>query len=284
MTRAIPDFIIAGAARCGTTSLYNLLQQHPQICMSSVKEPMYFLVRRQRRKMIGYNRIGTPEWYASLFDGCDDAALKGEASVAYMWRPESPGMIKAASPDVRLIFMLRDPVARIYSQHLYDQRTVRRPPLAEMLDAGDDRIDHYVTVSRYAVHLRRYYELFDASNILVLLLDELESDPATTMRRTFQFLGVDPSFVPKGLDVAHNRSVVTRSRWVDRTFRGLALPFPKLHKAWRPLTRAMNRVVRRPVTPVVSGDVRSRLLPLLIDDVDELERMLGRSLQSWKQP
>ncbi|HEX9660552.1 MAG TPA: sulfotransferase [Rhodothermales bacterium] len=122
----LPDFLVVGAAKSGTTSLYHLLRQHPDVFMSAVKEPGFFALKNRDLQFngpgdmnaIGRCSVNSLETYTALFDEAGSGVAAGEASNIYLYSPEAPPAIKAAIPNVKLIAMLRDPVERAFSAYL----------------------------------------------------------------------------------------------------------------------------------------------------------------------
>ena len=125
----LPTFIIAGAGKSGTTALWAYLNQHPEICMSRIKEPMFFT------NLLGYRQGGSIEapvyegryksgleWYEKLFAKCCQKRALGEASTAYMYAKDAAGLIKKTLPEVKLIFLLRNPVDRLYSNYWQERK------------------------------------------------------------------------------------------------------------------------------------------------------------------
>lgn len=282
--RDLPDFIIGGPPRSGTTSLFRHMEQHPQICVSSVKEPWFFTTPgdQKRFRTVPRARPTRWSWYEDLFAHCGDDLIKGEGSTVYFYAPGTPGLIHAAAPDVRLIFVLRDPIDRVYSHYLHDLRSRRLPPFEKMIDRDHPRLAFYLDVSRYRVHLERFRETFSPDQILVLFLEDLRDRAGETIRRAYEFVGADPSFVPDELGVARNTAVKPRSRLVGRIFSPRPLPWPALHRPWRSIAAAVRRVNTVKIDSVVVPEWRRSLLPALADDIERLEAMLGRRLDAWK--
>lgn len=280
-TREFPDFLIAGAPRCGTTSLYVHMQKHPQICMASIKEPLFFASAERRSPA----RKRTWSWYASLFDACAEGQIKGEATTHYFHYPESAELIRAAVPNAKIIILLRDPIDRVYSHYLHQARSRSLPPFEDLVRDRDERLEHYLNTSRYSTHIERFGALFDRPQLLVLLLEELETDPLRTVQRAYQFVGADPAFVPDGVSEVYNPSAQTRSQFVSRLKAKLVrwgLEHPRVHRLWNPAGRGPRRLDRKRIDASVPAELRRQLLPMVVDDVERLEKILERSFPSWK--
>ncbi|MEM9236955.1 MAG: sulfotransferase, partial [Verrucomicrobiota bacterium] len=212
----LPNFLIIGAAKSGTTSMHMYLGQHPEVFFPDYKEPNYFALAGESLPKPGpaspeviqsliYTRTITDEkQYESIFDKVATQSAVGEASVRYLYFPKAPERIHAKIPDVKMIAILRDPVARLYSHYCMNVQYQLEPlDLMEALEVEEIRREadwgwdwHYAAVGRYSEQLKRYYERFDPSQIKVFLHDDFVKDPLGTYKETCRFLGIDDSFDP----------------------------------------------------------------------------------------
>jgi len=274
----LPTFLVIGAMKAGTTSLYHYLRTHPEIFMPAVKEPMFFDPRHNWHRGV--------EWYAGLFAGArpEHVAL-GEASTSYTKFPAVEGVparIASVLPDVRLIYVLRHPIERMRSHYLYAvSRGKERRPIERAL--LEDR--SYLDISRYALQLERYLEHFDLDRFLLLDSRDLAERRLETLRAVFRFLGVDESWVPPVLDREFFRSAERRmpplpSRLLRRA--------PALAAAARALPASLRRLARRLPRPRVDldaaripEDLRRRLEDELREDVARLRRYLPEGFDGW---
>jgi len=196
-----PDFLIIGAPKCGTSSLYAYLLQHPRIATAVRKEISFF----SRLWDLG------PAWYSAHFDAPTADTITGEASTTYLFTPISIGRIKTFVPDVKLIALLRNPAERTISHYHHNVRAKREPlPLDEALEQEEKRIAQakeavmhrfkcwhpalpghaYVQRSIYADQLSLWYDAFPFDQILVLQSERLFGRPNETTNRVFEFLGL----------------------------------------------------------------------------------------------
>ena len=218
----LPDFVIVGAARCGTSSLHAYLREHPQVCMSRDKEPDYFSLGDLPAAEIPRNgspyRALTLRDYERQFEAAGNARAVGEASPTYLVWPRSVERMRALIPDAKLICILRDPVERAYSHYAFARKMgaercqdFEQAIVAEEARAREDPTlcFTYVRGSLYHDGLRAYFERFPRERILVLLFEEFARDPAGTMRRIHRFIGVDEHFLAD-VGVRHNRSLMPR--------------------------------------------------------------------------
>jgi len=193
MALRFPTFVVIGAAKSGSTSLYYYLKQHPQIFMSPVKEPRFVALeghaldfRGPGDKRVRETTVTTLEGYQRLFDGVRDERAAGEASVLYLHHPDAAVSIARYVPDVKLIALLRDPSERAYSAFLYHTRDGHEP-LATFEEALDDEARRlaagwyhgwgYRDFGFYHRHLSRYFGRFDADRIRVYLTEDLDRAP-----------------------------------------------------------------------------------------------------------
>lgn len=211
--RVLPDFLIIGAKKCGTTSLYSYLIAHPEVDTAFRKEVHYF---------DGQERLG-PLWYRSFFPtvlrrelgrlGTGRPRRTGEATPDYLYRADAPAGIRALVPRVRLIALLRNPVDRAYSFYNHNLRSgleqlpfeeaIAREPerLAAELEAGTAfgfarNNFSYLERGRYRDQLVAWFEHFERDQLLLLSTEELDRDPAETLRRTLAFLDLPEAAPP----------------------------------------------------------------------------------------
>ncbi len=219
-----PNFFIIGGAKCGTTSLHHYLNQHPDISMSSVKEPCVF---------------AEPHWldkhedYEGMFD-CE-APLRGEASTAYTRYPvegDAAARISEAVPDARFIYLIRDPLDRIMSDYVQLVAVgVEQRPVDEALRDYRDPSNIYSSASRYAMQAARYLEHFDSSALLVVEQSDLRARRPDALRRIFEFLGADPDFSSPHFDAelfSREDYVRYRGAWWKLRTSALGRAFRKL--------------------------------------------------------
>lgn len=216
----LPDFFIAGTARGGTTSLWEYLRQHPDICMPPVfefKEPSFFC-----------ELYGMKNWreYLSLFAEGKNRKMIGEASGAYLTSPESPARLKASVPRAKFIISLRNPVERAYSKYKWMRANgyEKFETFAEALAAEPGRAASedfkrsngqyfynflYFDSGIYDRQVRRFLEAFGREQVRVLIFEEWTQRPHETLEELFRFLGVDAAFRPQ--IKVHNATIKDRS-------------------------------------------------------------------------
>lgn len=207
LTERFPDFIIGGAPKCGTTSLHFILDQHPDIALPDeelhyfdaddpITHPDFFFTERGELRHYD-NRTENAAFrarYAACFAPHAASPLIGEDSTTYLFSAVAPMRIRALLPDVRLIFMLRDPVARAYSQYWHLVKSARATCSFERAIRDHPSI---ALGSTYLPHLERYRALFDAERIRVVLFEDFIADQQRVIDETTDFLGAKPMRVSR---------------------------------------------------------------------------------------
>lgn len=276
--RRLPNFLVIGAMKGGTTALYKLLCTRPDVYMPAVKEPDFFAIDRVWQH--GVN------WYADMFRDAGQAVALGEASTSYSKCTEFPGVaarIAKVLPHVRLIYVLRHPIERAISMYHHNVLMRRES------DPIDQALLHramYLDASRYAMQIKQYLDLFERSQLLVVKSEDLRSAPQQTLERVADFLGLPQGHVypDDGIHYATNSRrqetslslAVSRSAW-----------YPKVAGL---VPAALRRGVRDLLTQQAPADLstakpsastRACLTEALARDIDELQRILGPEFQAW---
>lgn len=294
----LPTFLVLGAARCGTTSLHYYLAEHPDICMSTIKEPNFFLFRptdtgpqpciADDRRLLAKS-VPERDRYERLFP--HPATAVGEASPLYLYTRETPALIRDLVPDARLIAVVREPIDRSWSHFGYVHDDLGDRTVAAFAEAVERELPlpyepyrtgtHFVRLSAYAAQLRRYREVFPPEQLLVVSYDDLVGATAATLARICRFLGVDDTFA-FDTEVRYNpssgqQSLVAR---VDR----LARPaYPYLKRTLpAAVTGALARrrarlraAQRRDERPPIPSALLARLTEHFAPDVEWLASECG---------
>lgn len=281
-TGALPNFLIIGAPKCGTTSLHDYLKQHPDIYMPELKEPRFFSFNEDNPEH--WEKAGRTfpitrwEQYVSLFSGVKDEAAIGEASPGYLNSGFAPDKIKCYLGNVKLIAVLRNPVDRTYSEYLMRVRSgVDRRSLLEAFRAQE----RWVLSSRYAEDIARYLDRFGPDALKVLLFEEWTADPLAGVQALYAFLGVDSTFKPD-LSTQHNVGGMPKSGWLHHALSRLG-PRGKLRLP-KTLRRIGSRIKKANLdkAPVIQPPERQEMYGVFADDIARLETLLGRDLSRWR--
>ncbi|HJX98965.1 MAG TPA: sulfotransferase domain-containing protein [Chthoniobacterales bacterium] len=194
------DFVIGGTQKGGTSALDSFLRQHPEICMPTTRKELHFFDREQENR-------DYKEYHRNFKLKKKQHRVIGEASPIYMYWETAPYRIWKYNPKMKWILALRNPVERAFSAwNMESKRDHEKLPFAEAIEKEAERcrmalpLQHrvysYIDRGFYAHQVRRLFNIFGKANCLVLLNEELRNDHQQTLRRVFEFLGVDPSFVP----------------------------------------------------------------------------------------
>ena len=265
----LPNYLIIGAARCGTSWLAKNLMLHPEIFMHDKKE-LHFFDRHYEKGVL---------WYERQFDSASGKAI-GEGTPAYMYHEDTAQLIKKHIPHVKLIATLRDPVERAYSHYYYRERERQAEKQSMTFESKIAATPRLIEEGLYARKLEKYFELFPRENILVLLYDELKSDPELYLRRVFDFLGVDREFRSPliGKEINAAASKLGRSYSLYLLYRGLVKM--RLFE----LAERVNNINRKQEFPAVKRATRERLLKeYYLADIHRLEQLLEQDLSEWKR-
>lgn len=296
----MPNFLIIGAAKAGTTSLYYYLNQHPQIYMSSVKEPRFFALEGEKLNFqnpdqgINHTSVTSLDEYCALFNEVTDEMAIGEASPLYLYSTKATERIKHYIPDAKLIAILRDPVQRAFSCYTHLVReNYEKLSFEQGLKEEEQRIQknwahlwHYKHGGYYYKQLKRYFDTFPAEQIKVFLYEELNTDSVAVVQDTLRFLGVDDSFVP---DLTRmNVSGVPKSRLLH-TFLNTNNPVRNFLKPLFPkdLRESASRQIKkwnleRKLT--LAPETRNDLINLYREDILQLQDLIQKDLSKWLQP
>lgn len=297
----LPNFLIIGAAKSGTSSLYMYLEQHPKIYMSPLKEPHYFSFDSISKQTPGpgdaiHLAITDLEAYQHLFDPVKEEKAIGEASTSYLYREEAAERIHALIPHAKLIAILRHPAERAFSAYMHVVRD-QRETAEDFEDALNqetlrkqenwDPIWHLTSVGFYYEQLSRYYRLFPQEQIKVYLYEDLVNEPIRLLQEIFTFLSVDPDFLPDST-VRFNVSGEQKSLFIHKL--GLALfnsPNPIrwisrriVPKTWRwKVTNWIRQQnLKKQQLPVHQ---REKLIDLYREDILKLQGLIDRDLSHW---
>ena len=294
----LPNFLILGAAKTGTTSLYRYLRQHPKIYMSPAKEPRFFAFEGE---ILNYKGPGDAQEtaktdlksYQDLFRDVTDETAIGEASTVYLWSPKAAERIQYYIPDAKLIAILRNPVERAYSNFLHLVQAEREPlsDFAQALKQEQERINnnwwhfwYYKEQGFYSVQLKRYCDRFDANQIKVYLYEDFQAEPITVVKDIFRFLEVDSDFTPNLSEKVRQSRRVPKNKALHSL---LTQPNP-LKAILKPLlpTKVRQRVAdnlnqKNLVKPKVSPEVCQQLIEEYREDIVALQDLIKRDLSNW---
>jgi hypothetical protein len=275
---SLPNLIVIGAGKTGTTSLHYYLRLHPQIFMSRVKELRYF------EKNFG---LGI-EWYQDHFRPGRNHLVRGETSPQYTSYPHTssiPERMHALIPDAKLLYVVRDPFARLLSHFVFMASDRQLSDLNRALDPIET--NPYVAESRQCWQLEQYLPYYPLTQILVIGAEDLRRARRPTLSKVFRFLGVDDSFESADFDAELNVTEVARRHRspISRLINSAAGLRPGRFVPPRiglPIRNAALRLFSRPVSrPSIDPAIQQRLREIFVDDANRLRRLTGLRLEGW---
>jgi hypothetical protein len=280
----LPNFILVGAAKAGTTALYHYLDEHPQVFMSPVKETNFFAFDGQ-----GDNRrfpVRSLSQYQELFADAGTAVAIGEASPLYLETPSAAGRIRQILPAARILCSIRHPVDRAYSDYQMHLRHLGRrlDPARDLTPRADwARPDsHWMQLGHYHEQLARYFQLFPRDQIKVSVFDDLRQNPAAAVQEVYRFLEVDPGFRPD-FGTPHAPGGLPVSRILESVLTNSAIQ--SAVRPWIPrgATNWIKRLRRRNLQPAppLPAELRRELSRQFREDIARTSELIGRSLEHW---
>lgn len=283
----LPTFVIPGANKSGTSYVAKMLGQHKDIFMSYSKEPSFF----STHKKFGQYHRG-PKFYQKNFSGYRGEREIGEASTVYMYDPKSPELLKRHLGQIRLIFILRDPIERVYSNYWQSVKGgLKLPRFENFIRTGNPHAKELIYVSRYDLHLKRYFEYFPEKRVLILFFDDLVSDPRKFFSAITKFLDL-PS-IPGTIDysVRVNPSSIPRSKVIARLLKyrpAIQAVKEAVPDKWGPALRRYLEGMRSRIQvpfdyPEMDETSRAFLTEQLFGTIERLETMLAIDLSRWKK-
>ena len=275
MTR--PNFLVIGAMRAGTTSLFEYIRHHPQIFVPAAKELSFF----------GEHWDRGMAWYEAHFDGAGDALAIGEASPQYTMYPNRRGIaerIAKSLPDVRLIYLLRDPIERARSDYVWRlAEGMEHRPIAQALLSDPT----YVWMSSYAMQIHEYLRFFDRSRILLVVTEDMRDRREETLRHVFEFLGIDAAWKPPNLETNYNEPRPTKPRASFRKL-GSVIIRARVAMGWeftpRQLPARYRRWISEPVSrseTLIPDGIRGALADAFRADLLQLRELMPPGFEAW---
>jgi hypothetical protein len=276
----LPNLLIIGAQKCGTTSLHAYLDLHPDVHMAAEKELDFFIADRAWRN--------GEDWYAARFS--DAAAVRGEASPNYTAWPVWDGVPERAAsvvPGARIVYLVRDPIERIESHYL--QRRLQggeRGDIEAVIGDVSDPRNLFVTRSRYATQLERWLAHFPQEQVLVLSAEELRNDRHAAVATVLAHAGLHDGIERELLEAEHHRSA-DKAELAPAAARLRSSPAGRVLEAIPPRVRApVTRRVRAALSQPVGRQelpaaLRERLIELLAPEAQRLRALTGRGFDGW---
>jgi len=274
----LPNFLIIGAQKSGTSWLSECLREHPDVYISEQKE-IYFFSDYYAQDLA---------WYESHFQGWSGQAAVGEATPGYMWNPHASSRIQTTLGPVKLLASLRHPVDRAYSAFWHHLSRGRIPVDADFRTwFHQDHCFGLYSRGNYFTQLQRYLKCFPQDKLFVLIYEEMTKNPQQAIADCFAFLGVDTRFVPGQLETRVNKTrAISMIPNRLRAFRWAKDLLPRQLR--RPLAAIWNQALewspqKRQYEPLPQ-DLRQELLSVYMAEIQHLQQLLKRDLSLWYQP
>jgi hypothetical protein len=276
------NFFLGGAAKTGTTSLHYYLDQHPDITMGTVKEPYFFNSNWQKGI----------EWYASLYPHHQRCKKVGDGSVNLIVCREAQQRIKTLIRDPRFIFILRDPVDRLWSDYTYQLAKGHRSTIFQ--DFGQFIRDQdnvwSIRMGLYYDNIRSWSDVFGLERLHIIFTEDLESDPSAKARECYRFLGVDENFVPR-IEFLHTTPLlnVKRTLWLYRQRERLKdVLSPSALDLLQAAMRGLKFIDPHPSPTAKSKQIiapadRAYLKEIYADQISRLAELLRVDLTHWQR-
>ncbi len=296
------DFIGIGAGRSGTTWIVNILSEHPQICCPYLGKLNYFSSVRPYNKESEYDKRGI-KGYLDLFKGCKKEQVKGDFSSYYMVNPKVAKIIKKHFPNVKIWACLREPVERAYSDWLSFKRFKLKEKdnfktaFFKEQKGFYPKGDGYRHRGFYYKLLKPYFDLFPKENIKIIFHDDILKNPEKAAKEFYGFLNVDDSYLPKNLREKPAKSTETKFKIIRYIINSLAEISHKLErgrfgdfiffiKRKTKINEIFNKIndfnVKESDKPKLSQELKKKLKLVYLEDIEKLEKLIGKDLSSWK--
>ena len=308
-----PNFFIVGAAKSGTTSLYNYLDQHPDVYMSPIKEPHYFSkdikmsdFNEEYKKRVEFDissylskdklekkhilHIENLDDYLQLFRENNNEKCLGEVSNGYLFSKVAAQEIYDFNPNAKIIIILRNPIERAFSHWIMGIQLgiVKNKSFFEQTKndyshskKGWGQSHLFIELGLYYEQIKRYFDVFPSENIKVFIFDDLKNNSKNVKNELFDFLNIgklESIDFTKKYNVTRlpkNKliSMITNNRFIKNSLRGILTENRKIF--------LKNMLYSKDSIPILTNNDRHKLLPYFINDIKKLEKLLERKLDSW---
>ena len=300
----MPNFLIIGAAKSGTSSLYAYLKQHPQIYLCPIKETNFFAFEGEEINFPGLRQNESTKSYQAGFKTdlesyqqqfkpkASEIAI-GEVCPSYLYIPKAAERIKYYIPNAKIIIILRDPIQRAYSNFLHHirDRVECYDNFTEALEAEKWRIKkswwwgfHYLNVSLYFEQVKRYFDLFDSNNIRVYLYEDFKTNSLYILKNIFQFLEVDGTFIPN-IVTKYNTNAMPKNKILDTLIKESSL-IKTIYQSL--ISQQLRNKINSKITnlntsikPQLSAELQQELIPLFREDIFKLQELIQQDLSEW---
>jgi Sulfotransferase domain len=276
----LPNLVIIGAMKCGTSSLHYYLSLHPEIKMSKQKELDFFIEK--------YNWHRGLQWYESHFTG--QAKIHGEASPNYTTYPRYPGVAQRmyqTIPDAKLIYVVRNPIGRMVSQYIHRySKGLEERSIEQALAEPDIERNFYLQRSLYYTQLEQYLAYYYPSQIFILNVEELHNNRQKVLEQIFNFLGVEPNFYSPRYEQQLHRSELKRYPTSLGKVLLKVLPQKFTQEMPLPVRWLIENLIYSPFSepikqPILTEAFQQKLIELVQEDIQKLQAFTQYDFSHW---
>lgn len=279
----LPNFIIIGAGKCGTTSLFHYLFQHPEIYMCPKKETFFFLNEVSRLKNKQWGAVSNLDEYKSLFKDAPENAVVGEISTTYYSDPNAAKLIHEVIPDTKIIAILRDPSNRAFSDYLMHHKyQIKEQPFESLIASKK----YYINLGFYYSQLINYFEVFDKNSIKILFYEDLLHHPQEFLENLFIFLGVQPD-IKVDMTQKYRDDGVPKNKILYNLFIKPGKTRNITQRILKTLPNELRTFVYKKIShasmykPTLSSTDRAKLIEIYRPEILKLQDLVGRDLSKW---
>ena len=293
-----PNLLIVGAAKSGTTSLHNYLDQHDEVFMSKHKEP-HFLINNEEGVNKIPNGINKYRDYIKLFDNSKNYKYRGESSVMYLQFPEITikNIAKYLDDDIKIIIMLRNPIDRAFSgfQHVKRYNKMENYTFKEAIEKSEKRYfeNNKITPASRYLHIGLYYKFVHKfkskfkDNVHVIIYDDFINKTSYELSCLFDFLGLKKNIID-----LKKKHMVGGWQWKNESVKDIFMSKSILKSIFKMIlpSKAIRKKIRNyfmscAINPVekLDSETRKTLLDFYINDIEMLEALINKDLSNWKQ-
>lgn len=291
---SLPNFLLVGAGKSATRSLYNYMIQHPEVFMPKLKEPQFFVAEQVRNRIQKW--VESYDQYVHLFDGSGNKKAVGEASVMYLffYKDAIENIKKYLGTEVKIMMILRNPVERAYSAYnfVHVNNPDEKYSFEEALELEETRFKNrstlfmqYKSMGLYADAVKAYLENFP--HVHIMWYDEFRSNPEGVLKDVFRFLGINPDV---SIDYTKQWNKGGK-KWKNPILRWLFMSdnvFKKGYKLFFPRRKGVRthefftKNFMETTTPM-NPETRQQLIAFFHSDIEKLSKITGRNLDQWLQ-
>ena len=278
---------IVGAAKTGTTSLHYYLNEHPEILMSSEKEPDYFSDKEilDQGLYYGKSRIDSLIKYNNLFLKRDKEKFLGDASVSYLFYPEISERIKEYNPESKIIIMLRDPIDRAFSHYLMDYSLglTSKSFEEEFKNQVSLNFQQYFLLGNYYNQVKKYLEVFETKNVHIIWYSEFKKNTEKELQKVIKFIGLNTDF-KVDFNKVYNSFSMPKNNIIRKIYSVVWLRKILTFIFSKKLVNLIKSILfNKGRKPKLSEEIREVLFSYYKSDIEDLEQLLSVNLSRWKK-